>query len=361
MMIRLKKLLEQTYSAPKSGTVKKLQQQSTIKKLAAKIFDLIIYNPIGSKGIASSLLDAEYRGINIYNKFAEIVNRRIKYNKKNNLPLNKPTQEETSYRQKLYKAAPSFGYTDATKIFNIISDIEQGKQSSQDLKVLKDIETHLKSKNPKEVEQGKRLQQYYNSRMELKAMALGLDAVNGLSNGYWVKSDHKPQKGKDGKTTIYIRPAKIPTLNTKQFDTLYNLILLTKEGGKFPGGNSETVRNRLITWWGSKSGLNVFSDDQYWNIFGNMGTFKFGCGEENGTSFISVYDLWDLAPDFYNILPGGEGTTGSGKAGTTKSSIDLTQFLHAPEIYYRIYRPEPGKALVPLNYTKYSKDGKVKK
>jgi hypothetical protein len=359
-MIRLKKLLEQTYSAPKTGTSKKLQQQSPIKNLAARIFDLIISPTVGSRGIASSYVDAEYRGINIYNEFAEIVNRRIKYNKKNNLPLNKPTQEETSYRQKLYKAAPSFGYTNVTTMFNIISDIEQGNQSSQDLRILKDIETNLKSKNPKHVEHGKRLQQYYNSRMELKSMALGLDAVNGLSKGYWVKSDFKPQKGKDGKTTIYIRPAKIPVLNTKQFDTLYNLILLTKVGGKFPGGNSQTVSDRLDTWTGGKSSVNVFNNDQRWMLFGNMGTFKFGCGEENGTSFISVYDLWDLAPDFYNILPGGESGS-SGKAGTEKSSVDLTQFLHAPEIYYRIYRPEPGKALVPLNYTKYSKDGKVKK
>lgn len=353
-MIRLKKLLEQTYSAPKAGKVKKLQQQSSWVGVVAKVIDIMMGMGAG-EGPASTIARGERRGIAIYNEFADIVNRRIEYNKKNNLPLNKPTQEEISYRQKLYKSAPSFGYTDLTKMFDIISDIEQGKQSSQDWKVLKDIETNLKSKNLKNVEHGKRLQQYYDARMELKAMALGLDAIDGLSQGYWVKSEHKPQKGKDGKTTIYVRPAKIPSLNTKQFDTLYNLILLTKVGGKFPGGNSETVRNRLTTWTGGKSKVNVFTDNQRWMLFGNMGTFKFGCGEENGKSFISIYDLWDLAPDFYSVL------NSVGQQGTGKSSIDLSQFLHAPEIYYRIYRPEPGKALVPLNYTKYGKNGRVKK
>lgn len=353
-MIRLKKLLEQTYSAPKAMKAKKLQRQSSWIGNAARVIDILMGMGVNN-GPASKLARAERRGIAIYNEFADIVNRRIEYNKKNNLPLNKPTQEEISYRQKLYKSAPSFGYTDLTKMFDIISDIEQGKQSSQDWKVLKDIETNLKSKNLKNVEHGKRLQQYYDARMELKAMALGLDAVDGLSKGYWVKSEHKPKKGKDGKTTIYVRPAKIPSLNTKQFDTLYNLILLTKVGGKFPGGNSETVRNRLTTWTGGKSKVNVFTDNQRWMLFGNMGTFKFGCGEENGKSFISIYDLWDLAPDFYSVL------NSAGQQGIGKSSIDLSQFLHAPEIYYRIYRPEPGKALVPLNYTKYDKDGKVKK
>jgi len=357
-MIRLKKLLEQTYSKPKTPkTVKRLPEQNPVKKLLLNIFDFIVTPGLygWGAGPGKKYIDTERRGIDIYNKLADIVKHRIEYNTKNNLPLDRPTVEETAYRNKLYKSAPTFGYSNMFKVFDILSDIEQGKQNSSDVDLLNQIHAKLKSKNSKDVQIGKKQLQYRDARYELKAMALGLDVVDGLSKGYWVKSEFKPQKGKDGKTTIYIRPSKLPVLNTKQFDTLYNLILLTKVGGKFPGGNSVTVKNRLKTWMGSKSVLNIFSNDQYWDIFGQMGTFKFGCGEENGTSFISIYDLWDLAPNFYNVF------SEKGAQGTKKSSIDLSQFLHAPEIYYRIYRPEPGKSLVPLNYTKYTKDGKVKK
>jgi len=352
-MIRLKTLLEQ-YSTPK--TPKKVNKVNTT--IVTKIADVIdlLFNFSDSPSISRNL-NIERRGVAIYNQFADIVNRRIEYNKKHNLPLDTPTAEETQYRQRLFKSAPSFGYiSDITQVFDIINNIEQGKQDDKDIEVLNRIKTDLKSKNPVDVANAKRVKQRLDARAELKAMALGLDAIDGLSKGYWIQSEFKPSKT-NGKTTIYIRPSTLPTLTTKQFDTLYNLILKTKIGNTFPGGNSQLVKDRLSSIWrwnDGKSSLNIFSNDQLETLFGQMGVFKFGCGEQGGTSYISVYDLWDLAPDFYTILGN------DGKQGGESASVDITQFLHSPEIYYRIKRPEAGKAIVPLNWNNYTKDGKVK-
>lgn len=383
-MIRLKSLLEQTYtqtkpgvvskkisnsnpySKPKSGiAAKKIKTPSPIKNTIANIFDFmmspIYYMYKGGGYFLGKATDAEKRGVKIYNNLVDIVQRRLEYNKKNKLPINTPTKEEIAYRKKLYKSTPSYGYPKLTQMFDIVNNIEQGKMDRTDVNILNNIEKELKSSNPVDRAYGKKDQQKYNARLELKAMALGIDTVDGLSKGYWIKSEFSPQKKADGKTTIYIRPKDIPTLTTKQFDVLYNEILLTKEGDKFPGGNSDTIRHRIgklnIFWKHTERYPETLSSATFWNKFMTLGlkSFKFGCGEKNGTSFISVYDLWDLAPDFYSLL------LKKGYAGNQQGSIDLSQFLHAPEIYFRIYRPEPGKSIVPFNPAKYSKDGKVKK
>ena len=71
-------------------------------------------------------------GYDIINKFSDIIKRRIDYNKKNNLPLDKMTKEEINYRTTILNATPNYGYPDALGFLNVIKDIKSGKDIRQD-------------------------------------------------------------------------------------------------------------------------------------------------------------------------------------------------------------------------------------
>lgn len=249
-------------------------------------------------------------GYSIINNFSDVIKRRVEYNKKNNLPLDKMTKEEIDYRTKILNSTPSYGYPDALGFLDVIKDIKNGKDIRQD--------EFNKYKNMPKAGSGfdytslggkarytdQELKQMMSGREELKKMWLGIDDSNGLNVGNYVKSEFRPSSSKDS-NAIYYKPKDIPRLTTQQFDELYSAILSTKKSdGTFPGGNSD-----------------VLTKTQREKIGGDLGHFKLGASEESGKKYISVYDEWDLFPPALK-----------------DKGIDIQQFGKTPLIYYRIYR-----------------------
>ena len=70
-------------------------------------------------------------GYSIINNFSDVIKRRVEYNKKNNLPLDKMTKEEIDYRTKILNSTPSYGYPDALGFLDVIKDIKNGKDIRQ--------------------------------------------------------------------------------------------------------------------------------------------------------------------------------------------------------------------------------------
>lgn len=242
-------------------------------------------------------------GRDLLKKFDDIIKRRIEYNKKNELPLDTLTDEERSFREKILNATPNYGYPSFFGLAKIIQDINLGKNIQQT-----EFEEYKKLGFSDQ-----KLRQMMGSREELKKMWLGLDEPGEESKGYWVKSEFKPTISVNP-NDIYYRPKNIPKLTTQQFDELYDAILKTKlPNGKFPGGNSVTVK--------SSNKWETIDEDKIREISMNLGHFKFGAAEENGKKYISIYDEWDLAPP-----------------SAKKFGVDVQKYGKTPLIYYRIYR-----------------------
>jgi hypothetical protein len=284
------------------------EQTTPIKKLGTLPLDVFVnqflrqYIPILGDLTADKYNKYMEDGKKIYNDFADIVNRRIEYNRKNNLPLDKMTPEEIEYRKKIRDSTPMYGYPGLSKFLDLISDIKSGK---------KYVDKKVTSSN-KAIETAK-------SREDLRNLWLGLEDIDHLSNGTYMKSEFKPSI--DAGNIQYIRPKKLPKLNQQEFDLFYDAIMKTRRpDGTFPGGNhpnafknldlsvSKDISRKIVNIW--SGGMN------------DLGKYKLGAGEDNGRRFISVYDKWDLEPPALKKL-----------------GIDIQKFGNTPYIYFRIYRP----------------------
>lgn len=257
-------------------------------------------------------------GYDIINKFSDIIKRRIEFNKKNNLPLDKMTKEEIDYRTSILNSTPSYGYPDVLGFLSVIKDVKSGKDIRQsEFQKYKNLNKSGSGLDYTSIGGQKKytepeLKQMMAGREELKKMWLGLDEPDGLTKGNYIKSEFKPSSSKDP-NALYYRPKDIPRLTTQQFDELYSTILTTrKPDGTFPGGNSNVL---------SKTKFKTIDSGLIEKIRGDLGNFKLGAVEENGKKYISVYDEWDLFPPALK-----------------KKGIDIQQFGKTPLIYYRINR-----------------------
>lgn len=296
------------------------EQTTPIKQVEPSFFEKMVTNflvPIvgGPIGAVSSVVYDKYanQGRKIYNDFAAIVNKRINYNKKNNLPLDKMSKEEIDYRNKLLNATPSFGYPKPLGFIKVISDIQSGKDIRQDeIENSKMIQKHNSEVGLGRSKSDDDIEQTYGSREELKKMWLGIDDENGLKTGEWVQSTHRPKDSKEPKA-IYYMPNTLPTFTQKEFDLAYNEILKTKNpDGTFPGGNSSIISNSKTL---PKEIIKKLLRTQ-------LGNFKLGASVDGNRKYISFYDEWDLFPPFL-----------------TKMGYNIQQFGKTPLIYYRVYRP----------------------
>lgn len=254
-------------------------------------------------------------GYSIINNFSDVIKRRVEYNKKNNLPLDKMTKEEIDYRTKILNSTPSYGYPDALGFLEVIKDIKNGNNIQQsEFNKYKNLNKAGSGLDYTTIGGKKKytddeLKNMMGGREELKKMWLSIDDPDGLNKGYYIKSEFKPATSEDV-NAVYYRPKDIPKLTAPQFDELYSAILSTKKpDGTFPGGNS-TVLNKTKLDSGIKE-----------KIMGDLGQFKLGASEENGKKYISVYDEWDLFPPALK-----------------DKGIDIQQFGKTPLIYYRINR-----------------------
>ena len=257
-------------------------------------------------------------GYDIINKFSDIIKRRLEFNKKNNLPLDKMTKEEIDYRTSILNSTPSYGYPDVLGFLSVIKDVKSGKDIRQsEFQKYKNLNKSGSGLDYTSIGGQKKytepeLKQMMAGREELKKMWLGLDEPDGLTKGNYIKSEFKPSSSKDP-NALYYRPKDIPRLTTQQFDELYSTILTTrKPDGTFPGGNSNVL---------SKTKFKTIDSGLIEKIRGDLGNFKLGAVEENGKKYISVYDEWDLFPPALK-----------------KKGIDIQQFGKTPLIYYRINR-----------------------
>lgn len=300
---------------------KVLKEEITpIKQVEPSLFEKMVTNfliPVvgGPIGIGGSAAYKKYSdaGRKIYNDFALIINRRIEYNKKNKLPLDKMTPEEISYRTKLSNATPSFGYPDALGFIKVIEDIQTGKTiKPEEIASAKKLKKNsFGGFGGERTYTDNEINSKFDSREELKKMWLGIDDSNGLKTGEWVQSIYKPQTSKDPKS-IYYMPKTLPIFVQKEFDLAYNEILKTKKpDGTFPGGNSKTIFNSTTLPSNIKS-----------KFVSQLGNYKLGASIDNRGKYISFYDEWDLFPP-----------------ALTKMGYNVQQFGKTPLIYYRIYRP----------------------
>ena len=257
-------------------------------------------------------------GYSIINNFSDVIKKRVEYNKKNNLPLDKMTKEEIDYRTKILNSTPSYGYPDALGFLEVIKDIKNGKDIRQDefnkyknlVKAGSSFDNTGIGGKIKYTEQ--ELKQMMSGREELKKMWLGIDEPDGLTKGDYVKSEFKPSTSTNP-NAIYYKPKNIPRLTTQQFDELYVAIMKTRlPNGKFPGGNSNVLSNTKFK---------TLDGGTIEKIRGDLGNFKLGASEESGKKYISVYDEWDLFPPALK-----------------EKGIDIQQFGKTPLIYYRINR-----------------------
>jgi hypothetical protein len=256
-------------------------------------------------------------GYSIINDFSDIIKRRIEYNRKNNLPLDKMTKEEINYRVKILNATPNYGYPDALGFLDVIKDIKSGKDIRKDeFNRYKDMNKagsgmDYTSIGGERKYTDQELKQMIVGREELKKMWLGIDDPNGLNVGNYIKSEFKPSSSKDT-NALYYKPKEIPKLTVPQFDELYSAILSTKKpDGTFPGGNSTILKGKFKV-------LDIKTIEK---IRGDLGNFKLGAAEEKGKKYISVYDEWDLFPPALK-----------------DKGINIQQFGKTPLIYYRIAR-----------------------
>jgi len=262
-------------------------------------------------------------GRDLLSKFDAIIKRRIEYNKKNKLPLDTLTPEERTFREKILKATPNFGYPDIFALSKIIQDINSGKNiQPQEFEKYKKTGTQdygSKYRSNQDIQDRK---QMLGSRNELKKMWLGIDDT-GDEKGYWVKSEFKPVTSTNP-NAIYYKPKNIPKLTTQQFDELYTAVMKTKKSdGRFPGGNSSI----LFATKPSDQARPGFAKFKFIDrntisrLRGDLGRFKLGAAEENGKKYISIYDEWDLVPPSIK-----------------KFDVDVQKYGKIPLIYYRIYR-----------------------
>ena len=225
-------------------------------------------------------------GYDIINKFSDIIKRRLEFNKKNNLPLDKMTKEEIDYRTSILNSTPSYGYPDVLGFLSVIKDVKSGKDIRQsEFQKYKNLNKSGSGLDYTSIGGQKKytepeLKQMMAGREELKKMWLGLDEPDGLTKGNYIKSEFKPSSSKDP-NALYYRPKDIPRLTTQQFDELYSTILTTrKPDGTFPGGNSNVL---------SKTKFKTIDSGLIEKIRGDLGNFKLGAVEENGKKYISVY------------------------------------------------------------------------
>lgn len=258
-------------------------------------------------------------GYSIINDFSDIIKRRIEYNKKNNLPIDKMTQEEINYRVKILKATPNYGYPSALGFLDVIKDIKSGKDvQPETFNKYKDVikagsGMDYTSIGGERLHTDQELKQMIVGREELKKMWLGIDDPNGLNVGNYIKSEFKPKDSTDP-NAVYFKPKDIPKLTVPQFDELYGEIMKTRlPDGKFPGGNSSILY--------IKDKFKVLDSKTIDKISSDLGHFKLGAAEENGKKYISVYDEWDLFPPALKDI-----------------GVNIQQFGTTPLIYYRIAR-----------------------
>jgi hypothetical protein len=262
-------------------------------------------------------------GRDLLSKFDAIIKRRLEYNKKNNLPPDTLTKEEQEFRERIGRATPNLNYPFwPQQISKIIQDINQGRNiRPEEIKLYTDPPWN--SVIPKTSKESG--EEALNNRDELKRMWLGIDKPSEDTDGYWIKSEFKPQDSSNP-NAIYYRPKNIPKLTTQEFDELYNEILKTRlPNGKFPGGNSDIIVDNACSWGRYKyitcdliqriSGDNVESGHLI------LGSFKFGTSIENGRKYITIYDMWDLVPPSLK-----------------RFGVDLQKYGKTLEMYYRIYR-----------------------
>ena len=257
-------------------------------------------------------------GKKILRELDDLIEIRIKYNKKYKLPIDTLTVQEKKFREKIFAATPlaADAYPDVKGMTKILKDIQLGKSIQND-EIYKYKTDMSKYRSKKDIET------LIGTQNEIKKMWLGIDGT-GPNNGYWINSEFKPQTSQITKQT-YTRPKTLVKFNQIQFDLLYNAILTTKRSdGTFPGGNSETVENLLMRNYGKKPGYEVlinFLDDSS-EI---LGKYKLGAGidkDKNNKKYISVYDIWDLVPGKISAV-----------------GVDINKYSKTPVIYYRIYRP----------------------
>lgn len=258
-------------------------------------------------------------GYKIINTFSDIIDKRLQYNKQNNLPPETKTQEEIAYRELLNRSTPFFSYPNSFEFLEVIENIKSGKDVRP--------ETFEKLKQKKIGEKGEpkyksdeKLNARLDRREELKRMWLDIDEPGGDTKGYWVKSEFKPASSKDP-NAVYYMPSEMPTMTPRQFDSVYQAIMKTRRpDGTFPGGNSEDVFFNLDL--ARLTDSSVASEAKARSLAkSDLGNFKFGAGEDSGRKYISVYDEWDLFP-----------------AALTGKGINIQKFGKIPLIYYRIYR-----------------------
>ena len=258
-------------------------------------------------------------GYEIINTFSDIIDRRLQYNKQNNLPPETKTQEEIEFRERLNKSTPFFGYPSSFEFLDVIENVKSGKdvrpETFESLKQQKTGET----REPK-YKSDEKLNARPDRREEVKRMWLDIDEPDGDTKGYWVKSAFKPASTTEP-NAVYYMPSEMPTLTTQQFDSVYQAIMKTRRpDGTFPGGNSEDVFFNLDL--ARLTDSSVISDTKARGLAKyDLGNFKFGAGEDGGRKYISVYDEWDLFPP-----------------ALTDTGINIQQFGKIPLIYYRIYR-----------------------
>jgi len=259
-------------------------------------------------------------GRDILSKFDKIIQKRIDYNKSNNLPIDTLTQEEKTFRENIFKATPNLNYPTIFGISKMIEDVKNGK-SVRPEEVKKYTNSSVMSFiTPTTPEKANKI---LDRREELKRMWLGIDEPNGDKEGFWVKSEFKPSVSKKP-NEVYYKPKELPNLSQQQFEELYNLIITTKKpDGTFSGGNSEYIISQI-----SKGKTKHLNDELIQRLTGDignsihliLGSFKLGAGIEGNKKYISIYDEWDMAP-----------------RSLEKFGVDVQKYGKTPLIYYRIY------------------------
>ena len=321
MFLRLKGKIEVAYSG--YGDIEKQLNMNLQSMSEYKLLDKIIDTFLPGTPVKD--------GRDLLQKFNKIVFKRIKYNTYHKLPLDTLTDEEKKFREQLLKSTPNFYYPELTELSKLIKDINTGKDLRPE-----EVQNYKNETGASENETLKML----DKRDELKKMWLGIDDPDGDNTGFWIKSEFKP-KGTTNNNTIYYKPRDIPKLTPEQFNELYTAILETRNSdGSFPGGNSQTIINRLgysnyankldkkVDELTSDEPLKYVTLDLIKKIVGDetsstyslLGNFQFKAEEENGKRYISVYDKWDLVP------PAAE-----------KFGVNVQNYGKTPEIYYRIY------------------------
>ena len=257
----------------------------------------------------------------LLSEFDKIIERRIDFNKKNNLPIDTLTDEEKKFREKIFKATPNLNYPTVFGLSKMLYDIKSGKNVRPE-EIKKYTDPSFLSITPS-VDRDV-ANQLLDRREELKKMWLGIDNPDGDKSGFWVKSEFRPSSSKNP-NDVYYKPKNLPRLSQQQFDELYNLIMTTKKtDGTFPGGNSEKIIEDVMSGKFKNLNINLIQGlvgDVAGSFHSMLGNFKFGAGLDGTKKYISIYDEWDMAPPSMK-----------------KFGVDVQKYGKTPLIYYRIYR-----------------------